>query len=101
MHPKNNYTVPLAPLPPCIAHLKTLLQSTIKQILLFKFSRQFKTFTANLLSSRAALSNPFATRHMWRMAIKMWRVVLFPNTLKLGYFGLNMRKKQRSFNEFN
>jgi len=30
--------------------------------------------------TRAALSNPFATRHMWRMA-------LFPNTSKEGYFG--------------
>jgi len=46
---------------------------------------------------KTALSNPFATRHMWRMAFKMWRMALFPNTKILGYFGLNIRKKWRSF----
>ena len=33
--------------------------------------------------SKTALSNPFATRHMWRMAVLMWRMALFPNISKL------------------
>jgi hypothetical protein len=33
-----------------------------------------------------ALSNPFATRHMWRMAVLMWRMTLFLNTSKTEYF---------------
>jgi len=34
-----------------------------------KTFKNFKTSNLHLLSSRAALSNQFATRHMWRMAI--------------------------------
>jgi len=36
--------------------------------------------------SRAALSNPFATRHMWRVAIELWRMTLFLDTLNIGHF---------------
>jgi len=41
---------------------------------------------------RAALSNPFATCHMWRMSIKMCRMALYPGTSKTSYFGLNRAK---------
>jgi len=37
------------------------------------------------VSFKPALSNPFATRHMWRMA-------LYQNTSKVGYFRLNRTK---------
>ncbi len=36
--------------------------------------------------SSPALSNPFATRHMWRMAVLMWRMTLFPNNSKFEFF---------------
>ncbi len=34
----------------------------------------------SLFVSKAALSNPFATCHMWRMAILMWRMALCLST---------------------
>ena len=49
------------------------------------FSRWIRT-----LWSRAALSNPFATRHMWRMAY-------FPNILKFSCFEQNLGKKLEIF----
>jgi len=44
------------------------------------FSLLFMTcnrVTIFFISSKAALSNPFATRHMWRMAVQMWRMASF------------------------
>jgi hypothetical protein len=38
------------------------------------------------LSTSTALSNPFATRHMWRMVVSMWRMALILNTSQLRRF---------------
>jgi len=44
---------------------------------------------------KPALSNPFATCHIWRMVLKMWRMALLPNILKMGCF---VQKTQKSIN---
>jgi len=36
--------------------------------------------------TREALSNPFATRHMWRTEVEMWRMDLILNTSKIEHF---------------
>jgi len=36
-------------------------------------------FIENKICIKPALSNPFATRHMWRIAIRMWRTTPLPN----------------------
>ncbi len=41
-----------------------------------------KMMLLSALFSNSALPNPFATRHMWRMTVLMWRMTLFLNTSK-------------------
>jgi hypothetical protein len=36
---------------------------------------------------RPALSNPFATRHMWRTAVYMWRMKISSMAEKFNVFG--------------
>jgi len=39
-----------------------------------------------VIKFKSALSNQCATRHMWQMAVLMWRMTLFLNTSKIGCF---------------
>ena len=40
------------------------------------------TSCVTLLEGLSALSNPFATLHMWRMPVWMWQIELFPKKIK-------------------
>jgi len=96
-HKKQNSTNPVPcleidkkPFFRCQYYRTTYVKIKIK--LKLKYEKQLKQFLRCMkhkTNSKTSLSNPFATRHMWRMA-------LFPNTSKLGYFWINY-KKSRSF----
>jgi len=54
--------------------------SALIQILFLSFLQFWGWyFCKQRTRTKAALSNPFATRHMWRMAIQMWQMALLTN----------------------
>jgi len=65
-------------------HVLAQIRWTVLQYLTWT-ERQFVESIFMILI-KPALSNPFATRHIWRMAILMWRMTLILNTSKIGCF---------------